>query len=184
MGAEHLTPFTKGDPRAIAAGRKGGETRRANRDARVKKAADAAKQLATFSETFERSTLGSNAANVAQYIMGRVGTGDIPVRNGDEAAALLRALVDIARLEEGQATSHTISATYGADAVARVVAIQQAARDQLATDAAGELSTAAEAVAPLGAIDATSAMVGEEVGSTAAGERAETKRSVDEREHG
>lgn len=147
----NLTPFTKGDPRAVAAGKASAATRAANRDSRVKAARQAAAQLVTFNESYQRGNLGANAANVAQFILGRIGTGDIPVRNGDEAAALLRALVDIARLEEGQATSHTLTATLSAaDAVQRVVLLQQAARLELqSTRAAGDGEDAtAQAVAP------------------------------------
>ena len=137
---QHLQPFTKGDPRAKEAGRKGGQTRarnaKAKRDTGLATAQQAATTLNTLHTHFDRATLGQDAANIAQYILGRIGTGDIPIRNGDEAAALLRALVDIARLEEGQATSHTITAHLSTtEAIARVQELQARARLPLSATA-------------------------------------------------
>ena len=60
--------------------------------------------------------------------MAQVASGAVPVRNGDEAATLLRALVDVARLESGDPTSTTVVAHVGSDAMARVVALRDAAR--------------------------------------------------------
>jgi hypothetical protein len=151
-----LQPFTS--ETASKAGKASAAARRARRDADVSKSRDAAKVLDTFASSFARDNLGGNAANVAQYILGRIGTGAIPVRNGDEAAALLRALVDIARLEEGQATSHTLTAHLSTEAaVARVAAIRDAAK--VAIDAGDRVALAtAEAAAhvPSGGTDAAS----------------------------
>ena len=67
--------------------------------------------LADARETFDREHLGENAAALASWVMGEVAAGRIPIRNADEAATLLRVVVDIARLEAGQVTSATASVT-------------------------------------------------------------------------
>lgn len=148
----NLQPFTKGDPRAVEAGRKGAEVRRANRARQAGDAQTVATELATLRASFERETLGPNAAAAAQWLIARVTRGDIPVRNGDEAAALLRAFVDVARLEAGEATAHSIHATIDrGEAVARVAALQARAREVLgaaavAVDDAGHLGEIGAAV--------------------------------------
>jgi hypothetical protein len=53
----------------------------------------------------EGLTIGEAAHAVALDVLGRVGRGEIPVRNASEAADLVRVLVDVARLDAGQATS-------------------------------------------------------------------------------
>lgn len=127
-GHGRLSPFRKGDPRAADAGRKGGVARRANASARVKSIRATAQILEEISGTFDRERLGTHAASVAGWLMAQIAAGQIPVRNGDEAATLLRALVDVARLESGDPTSNTVVAHLGTDAMARVIALRDQAR--------------------------------------------------------
>ena len=58
-------------------------------------------------------------------------SGKVPIRNGDEAATLLRALVDVARIEAGEATSTAVVAHVGAGAAAEVLALRDQARRAL-----------------------------------------------------
>lgn len=139
-----LTPFRKGDPRASEAGRKGVAARRAKQALQRADSMAIARELATIAETHDRSMLGPTLAAVAMELAGRVARGEIPVRNGDEAATLVRTFVDIARLEAGQATSHSVHATISpADALARIEELQRAARQALSATA-----TAADDVTP------------------------------------
>src|SRR3982751_1527833 len=86
-----LSPFRKGDPRAAEAGRKGGEARRARRAATLASAKAAANQLDEVRSRFGREELGPHAAAGASWIVAQVVAGRIPIRNGEEAAVLLRA---------------------------------------------------------------------------------------------
>lgn len=126
-----LRPFRKGDSRAAEMGRKGAESRRARRDVTQRSARDAAVALALVADTFDRDDLGRHAAAVASWVLGQVTTGRIPIRNGDEAATLLRALVDVARLEAGQPTSTALVAHVGTGATAEVLALRDQARRAL-----------------------------------------------------
>lgn len=147
----NLIPFKKGDARAVEAGKKGAAAKRARRAAQAATSEAVARELDTLRTTLQRDDLGPTAAAAAQLLIGRVATGDIPVRNGDEAAALLRALVDVARIEEGQHTSASIVGHIdGTAAIERIRSLREAARAELqhherpAIEAA---SAAAEAVA-------------------------------------
>src|SRR4029453_17347036 len=75
----NLTPFRKGDPRAAAAGRKGGAVRRGQRDARIRTVRGAAQVLDEISATFDRERLGAHAASVAGWLMAQIAGGAIPV---------------------------------------------------------------------------------------------------------
>lgn len=127
----HLTPFRKGDPRAAEAGRKGGEARRARRTASVASARAVGKALAEVRATFDRRELGPDAAAAGGWLLGQIVAGRIPIRNGDEAATLLRALVDVARIEAGEATDTRVVAHVGADAMREVLALRDQARAAL-----------------------------------------------------
>jgi len=81
--------------------------------------------------TFSRERLGPEAAAVGSWLLGRIVAGHVPIRNGGEAAELLRALVDVARLEEGQPTSTALIAHVGASATAEVLALRDQARAAL-----------------------------------------------------
>jgi hypothetical protein len=126
-----LKPFAKGDPRAVAAGKKGAEALRARREASSSSGRQVVKVLDTLRDTARREDLGPNAAGVASWLLGRIVQGAIPVRNGGEAADLLRALVDVARLEAGESTSNTLVAHVGAGAAAEVIALRDQARRAL-----------------------------------------------------
>jgi len=127
----HLTPFRKGEARAAEAGRKGAETRRAQKTSRARSAKEIVKVLDTIVETFDRSRLGPQAAASAGWLLARITAGQVPIRNAEEAASLLRALVDVARLEEGQPTSTALVAHVGASATAEVLALRDQARAAL-----------------------------------------------------
>lgn len=76
-------------------------------------------------QSFNREHLGPAASAVAQQTLHRIATGEIPIRNGSEAAEILRVTVDIARLEAGQATSQTAHIALSAEQVqARLAELQ------------------------------------------------------------
>lgn len=108
--ADQLIPFTSETARE--AGRRGGMARAEK--ARAKAAADAqdaetlANHLATFHERFKRDDIGTHTAAVAAMILAKLAAGQVPIRHAADAAELLKVLVDITRLEEGQATSHVM----------------------------------------------------------------------------
>jgi hypothetical protein len=83
------------------------------------KVADARSLLSDLVEACPRHRLGPTAAAVAADILARVANGDVEVRNGTEAAALLRVLYDMARLESGQPTSAALVAHLSTDEVLR-----------------------------------------------------------------
>ena len=106
-GNTTLTPFTK--ETASAAGKKSAENRRARATAR--RAADAItnRKLDEWCATYERDRLGEVAAATAQKLCDDILCGRIEV-DARSAAALLPALVDIARIEAGLHTSATMHA--------------------------------------------------------------------------
>ena len=128
-----LRPFVKGDPRTVEAARKGAAANAVKRASRAASGREVALALATVTDSARREDLGPNAAGVASWLMGRIVQGAIPIRNGDEAASLLRALVDVARLEAGESTSNTLVAHVGAGAAAEVIALRDQARAALGT---------------------------------------------------
>ena len=138
-GNPNLTPFRKGDGRASAAGKASADKRRAARASRATAARDVSDALASVLATFHREDLGDASAAVAGWLLGRISAGQVPVRNAGEAADLLRALVDVARLEAGQATSTSVVAHVGSTATAEVLALRDRARTMLGT---GMASTA------------------------------------------
>ena len=147
-----LKPHTFTPETASAAGKKSAAARAARKALAPRQATELAQQLTAVTQAFERSHLGPAAAATAQQLLSRVLTGDIPVRNGDEAAALLRVMVDVARLEAGQATGHTITATLSTkEAVERVEQLQRQARATIASSTSSTTgpttSTLAEASA-------------------------------------
>jgi hypothetical protein len=77
-------------------------------------------------------------------MIGRVSSGDQRV---PDPAAWVRVLVDVARLEAGEATSATLVAHVGSDAAARVLALQAQARAALSATV-----QAADDVDTLGAV--------------------------------
>jgi hypothetical protein len=125
----NLVPFTP--ETAAEAGRRSGEAKRARKVAASADVRTAAAALDQVRAAFSRDQLGPDAAAAASYIVGRIVAGSIPLRNGSEAAELLRALVDVARLEAGQATSASAVLHVGADATARVLALRDQARAAL-----------------------------------------------------
>lgn len=90
--------------RAREAGRKSGEARRrkAEQQKSLKKAV-----RATLAQPFDRTEVGLSAFVAANKIVERVLSGEIPIRHGQDAAAMYTALISTARLEAGEATSHT-----------------------------------------------------------------------------
>lgn len=134
-GHGQLLPFSKGDPRAVEAGRKGGQAASLRRAASSTAASDAAAVLDGLRGSLKREQLGGDAALVAGLLLARIASGSIRLRGAD-VAAVLRVCVDIARLEEGQATSQTLVAHLSGDAVrSRVADLQRQARSILSTSA-------------------------------------------------
>ena len=112
-----LTPFKKGDPRAVAAGKKSAEARRQR--AAVERAAKrkSIASLTALVDTYAGTELPPTAAAFVLHIMQMVVTGEIEVRNGAEAAALIDKAHTVYRLETGQSTSNAATLSLGADAV-------------------------------------------------------------------
>ena len=144
-----LQPFTKGDPRAVAAGKKSVEVRRqraiAEKAAQAADASTLAGHLATFSATFQRDDLGQQTAAVAAMILAKLAAGQVPIRHAGDAAELLKVLVDITRLEEGQSTSNVLHGSV--QIVERIEAMRAeltASRDAGMTTTIAEPSTSAD----------------------------------------
>jgi hypothetical protein len=123
--AVHLTPFRKGDERAREAGRKGAAVSAARRAAARASSSAVLDSVRTLSASVRREDLGPAAVAAALEMIGRVSSGDQRV---PDPAAWVRVLVDVARLEAGEATSASVVAHVGADAAARVLALQARAR--------------------------------------------------------
>ena len=121
----NLLPWKKGDPRAIAAARKGGQARARNAAARKVAALEPAAALERVAGRFSREDLGPMAVAVAMWTMGEVVAGRQRVR---DPAAWVRVLVDVARLEAGEVTSATAHVDVTADDVRRAVELRTAAR--------------------------------------------------------
>jgi hypothetical protein len=134
-GTNNLQPFKKGDPRAIEAGRKGGQARRVRAELVRAETQKVAQHVATLAATFDREDLGPAAAAVAMELIGRVSRGEIPVRHAGDAAELVKVLVDVARLEAGESTSNAVVAHVTSDQLARVRALQEQARTALSSSA-------------------------------------------------
>ena len=90
------------------------------------KAIEAAEASAQRSR-FQRGDLGTDALMTAHSIIKRVLAGDIPVRNGADAAAIVKALVEIGRLEQGEATALTAHLTGDLSELERSIARDMAA---------------------------------------------------------
>lgn len=131
-GTDNLRPFVAGEKRAREASRKAADARAAKRLAQRGDIVTVRSHLATMVATHDRDELGPQAAAVAADTIGRVARGEIPLRNGSEAAEWVRVLVDIARLEAGEPTSAALVAHITADATAARLA-------ELKRQAAGEL---------------------------------------------
>jgi len=140
VSTANLTPFRKGDPRASEAGRRGAATRQAQRAAQRGELHEVAAELRRLANTFHRDELGPMAAAAAIDAIGRVQRGEWKVR---DPADWVRVLVDVARLEAGEATSAALIAHVGADQV-------RALRDQAR---AALPSAAADSVAEPGRVD-------------------------------
>jgi hypothetical protein len=129
-----LRPFDS--ERARAAAHRSADSRRA-KAAIVRAQPDAiAGELRKLAAVHERGELGPMALAAAADLIGRVVRGDVPVRNGGEAAELLRALVDIGRIEAGDAT-RTVAVAHmsGPALAARLRELQVSAAVQAADDA-------------------------------------------------
>lgn len=134
MTNPNLQPFAKGDPRAVEAGRKGAEVKRQKREAlKIVRVADAragAAILATLTEGYQRDQLGASAAGAAQHVIARIANGEIPIKDASDAAALLKVLHDMTRLEEGQSTSNIMHGTIDAGAILQRI---EALRGEIST---------------------------------------------------
>jgi hypothetical protein len=129
-----LRPFDS--DRARDAAHRSAEVRRAKRSAQRADVAAIAGELRLLAAAHERADLGPMAMAAAADLIGRVVRGDVPVRNGGEAAELLRALVDVGRLEAGDAT-RTVAVAHlsGPALAARLRELQVSAAVQAADDA-------------------------------------------------
>jgi len=132
----HLKPFTK--ETAAAAGRKSAEVRRqkaALRRAEQKRSSEA---LRAIIGQYERGDLPDVAVALAQDIMRKVATGEIPVRNGAEAAALLDKLHTIYRLETGQSTAQSLNVNVSASDALEALRGARTVRDVTGDEVTGD----------------------------------------------
>ena len=128
---KNLVPFgsdEEGRKKAAEAGRKGGLARARNAEARKTAVTDTAKawktSLDNLAASFNREDLGPQAANVASMLLGQIARGDVEIASKD-MASLLDTLVNIVRLEEGKATSHTASVSLaGGDVLNKIAALR------------------------------------------------------------
>ena len=145
-----LVPFVKGDERARELGRLGGQKRAAQAAIKAGDSEALRSVLDSAASTFKRGDLGPYCIAVAGTILGRIQTGAIKVP-GSDAAALLRVLVDIARLEAGEPTSAAVIAHLsGGDVRERVEALRSQARQVIEARGVDLASAAALAVADTG----------------------------------
>jgi hypothetical protein len=140
-----LRPFVKGDGRAVAAGRKGAETRRAKRAAERAASEQVAGELRRLVGSFDREALGPLAAAAAADMIGRVARGEQAVR---DPADWVRVLVDVARLEAGEVTSASVVAHVGREAAAAVIALRDRARAQVEVGPSSSALAADDAAPP------------------------------------
>jgi hypothetical protein len=93
---DQLTPFDTNTARAAA--ERSAEVRRARKRLGRATSLDIRNVITDALQAHERSQLGPTAAALASELMGRLLVGEIKLRGAD-VAPVLRALVDIARLE-------------------------------------------------------------------------------------
>jgi hypothetical protein len=160
---QHLKPFRKGDPRASQAGKRGAATRAARAAAQRATIDTLATHVRTLTHTYDRAELGPAAAAAAVDAIARVSSGEVPFRHAGDAAEWVRVMVDVARLEAGQATSQSVVAHLTAEATAaRFAELQQRARDVLGVSsspavlAAGDIPGRDEVVVEVGEVESPS----------------------------
>src|SRR5262249_4712145 len=91
-----------------------------------------ASHLRRIINAYPREQLGPAAAALALDLIGRVARGEVSVRHAQDASELIRVLVDVARLEEGEPTSTAVIAHVDSATVpARVGQLQAQARAAL-----------------------------------------------------
>jgi hypothetical protein len=137
-----LHPTVAGSERARALARRSVAAREAKRVALRADTDAIAAHLRRIIDAYPREQLGPAAASLALDLIGRVGRGEVKVRHAQDASDLIRVLVDVARLEEGEPTStaviaHVDSATVAAR-VGQLQAQARAALGVLVCDRAGE----------------------------------------------
>jgi hypothetical protein len=121
--------------------------RAAKRADQVERGRDAASELRSFAASFQREDVAPAAWAVAGLILHKVATGAVQVKRGDEAAALLRAVVDVARMEGGEPTSASVVAHMSSEAMAaRIAQLQRDVVEALPAARAVEDGAALEAV--------------------------------------
>jgi hypothetical protein len=127
---DQLTPFTTETARTAA--QRSAEVRRTRKRLGRATSLDVRALLDDAVEAHERSKLGPTAAALAAELMGRLLAREIKLRGAD-VAPVLRALVDIARLESGEPTSAALVAHVDAATItSRVSELQRQARAALA----------------------------------------------------
>jgi len=106
QSAKNLVLFEKGSKRAREAGRKGGQTRSKNALAKRALTTELTETLQQLQKGFKREQLGPTAAALAISLIIRAETGEIEI-TGKDLPEMLKVLVEVVRLEAGQATSLT-----------------------------------------------------------------------------
>jgi hypothetical protein len=127
-----LRPFKAGDPRTVAAGRRGVAAREAKRAVARATVQAAAAHLRSVAEVHDREQLGEHAA-AAGDLIARISTGEIPVRNGDEAAFLIQPLWMSPGWSPGRRRVRRLSLTSARTLRPRVLSLRDQARQALGT---------------------------------------------------
>lgn len=144
--APHLQPHRWTPERAREAGKKSAQVRRARKAATAKNAAQLSAHLGAVRATFEGADLVESISAVLVVVLARVAAGEIPVRHAGDAAELVRALHEVARLETGQPTAIRADVKVDASvALDRLAALQQTARATLGALDAGTSATVSAA---------------------------------------
>ena len=137
----NLIPFSntpEGRKAASEAGKRGAAVKAAKRAQQASSPADASKVLARSIATLKRDDLGPAAIAAAGMIVARILTGEIEV-TGKNAADLLGKLVEVGRLEAGQATGLNVSVRMSdTEALAHIERLRSG--EQLQQDGGIELS--------------------------------------------
>lgn len=89
----------------------------------------------TLRQAWSREDVAPLAVSVACDALARVAAGEVRARHVGDVAELVRACVDIARLEAGEATSAAVVAHITADRSAEVARLRAAAVAALSTTA-------------------------------------------------
>jgi hypothetical protein len=137
--------FVKGDERAREAGRKSAAVRAERKRIERLSNIETVDQLHALTEACRTVDLADASLTAAIWAIAQVTAGKVPLRHGEDVAALVRALVDVARLINGQPTSTS--------AIVHMSAAEANARLRELSEQAYALSNASTSAAAVAAAD-------------------------------